>query len=75
MYRLMYRNDNGSVVYKSIDHTGSEMLTVFPDGSMSSHFIGGMCSDCAFSVEACDWPDCPIGNGGNPGAQLPPPCG
>jgi hypothetical protein len=45
MYRLVRRNDDGSAVYRCIDHTGSETLTVYADGSTYSHFLGGVCED------------------------------
>jgi hypothetical protein len=59
MYRLTYRNADGSAVYKGIDRKGSEMLTVKVDGSTFSHFVGGVCMDCATGGGLCDWPDCP----------------
>jgi hypothetical protein len=55
--RRLYRSPDGSATYISVTAEGSELRTYDGDGSRSSHFIGGVCLDCA-AGGPCTWPDC-----------------
>jgi hypothetical protein len=58
-FRLLYRLDDGRATYLAVTSAGSEMLTIAPDGSSSSNFIGGVCLHCAYETPPCPWPECP----------------
>jgi hypothetical protein len=68
-FRLLYRLD-GRATYLAVTSEGSEMLTLAPDGSRSSNFIGGVCLDCAFGASPCRWPECPRRNNLTPVRDL-----
>jgi hypothetical protein len=57
-FRLVSQDEDGTKMFRCVDAEGTETLTVRPDGSSFSYFIG-VCLDCAFGTAPYDWPDCP----------------